>query len=220
MAIVYRHIRLDKNEPFYIGIGDNIKRAYYFYKRSDHWHNIFKKTKIEVEILFDDVSLDFALSKEKELIKLYGRKDLGLGPLVNKTDGGEYVEGLSIETKRIMSDKAKRRIFTDEWKNNMSKSQKGRKHSDTTKEKMKNSQKQNKPILLIDFFSNEIINEFISINELIEKTYSLNQYTDIKKYQYVRTQIRRIANKSPRKKGNCIYYDKSYKGHTFKFVNE
>ena len=28
MAVVYRHIRLDKNEPFYIGIGKNIKRAY------------------------------------------------------------------------------------------------------------------------------------------------------------------------------------------------
>ena len=28
MAILYRHIRLDKNVPFYIGIGKDIKRAY------------------------------------------------------------------------------------------------------------------------------------------------------------------------------------------------
>ena len=28
MAIVYRHIRLDKNEVFYIGIGKTEKRAY------------------------------------------------------------------------------------------------------------------------------------------------------------------------------------------------
>lgn len=220
MAIVYRHIRLDKNEPFYIGIGDNVKRAFYFYKRSDHWHNIFNKTKIEVEILFEDVSLDFALSKERELIELYGRKDLGKGSLVNKTYGGEYVQGLSIETRKIMSDKAKNRIITDEWKQNMSKSQKGRKHSDTTKQKIKNSQKQSKEILLINYSSSEILNKFNSINDLIEKTYSLNQYTDKKKFELVRTQVRRIANKSPRKKGNWTYYDKSYKGHTFQFVNE
>ena len=28
MAVVYRHIRLDKNEPFYIGIGEKENRAY------------------------------------------------------------------------------------------------------------------------------------------------------------------------------------------------
>ena len=35
MAYLYRHIRLDKNEPFYIGIGsnelNNYKRAYLTY---------------------------------------------------------------------------------------------------------------------------------------------------------------------------------------------
>ena len=33
MAYLYRHIRLDKNEPFYIGIGSdtNFKRANLFY---------------------------------------------------------------------------------------------------------------------------------------------------------------------------------------------
>lgn len=28
MAVVYRHIRLDKNEPFYIGIGNEKSKAY------------------------------------------------------------------------------------------------------------------------------------------------------------------------------------------------
>jgi hypothetical protein len=220
MAIVYRHIRLDKNEPFYIGIGEDIKRAFYFYKRSEHWHHIFNKTKIQVEILFDDVSLDFALEKERELIKLYGRKDLGAGLLVNKTDGGEYVEGLSLDVRKVMSDKAKNRIITDEWKKNMSKSQLGRTHSTTTKLKIKTSQKNNKPILLINYSSGEVLNKFQSINELIQNTYSLNKYENKKEYENVRTQVRRIANKSPRKQGDWIYYDKSYKGHTFQFVNE
>jgi hypothetical protein len=220
MAVVYRHIRLDKNEPFYIGIGENIKRAYYFYKRSEHWHNIFNKTKIKVEILFEDVSLDFAIEKEKEFIKLYGRKDFGNGSLVNKTDGGEKFENLSLETRKVMSEKAKKRIITDEWKNNMSKSQIGRKHSDDTKQRIKQSQLTSKPIELINYTTGEVLNKFNSINELIDKTYSLNQYDDNKKYEYVRSQIRRIANKSPRKKDGHIYYDKSYKGLTFRFVNE
>jgi len=29
MAYIYRHIRLDKNEPFYIGIGDNSHEGTY-----------------------------------------------------------------------------------------------------------------------------------------------------------------------------------------------
>ena len=89
MAIVYRHIRLDKNEPFYIGIGKTERRAYIKGNRSSLWKKIGLKTEYEVEILFDDLTWEQACEKEIELIKLYGRKDLGLGPLVNMTDGGE-----------------------------------------------------------------------------------------------------------------------------------
>jgi hypothetical protein len=220
MAIVYKHLRKDKNEPFYIGIGEKIDRAFYFYKRNEHWKHIYNKTEIEVQILFEDVSLEFALNKEVELIKLYGRKDLGTGPLVNKTNGGEYVEGLSEEVRKIMSNKAKNRIITDEWKKNMSVSHKGRVHTDKSKLKLRQSQPNKKEIYLLDYTTNEVIEKFNSINELIEKTYSLNQYIDNKKYQSIRTQIRRIANKTPRKKGDLIYYDKSYRGKTFKFVND
>ena len=51
---LYRHIRLDKNEPFYIGIGT--KRNYSSFKsiyarafekesgRNKHWKNIINKT--------------------------------------------------------------------------------------------------------------------------------------------------------------------------------
>lgn len=39
MAYVYRHIRLDKNEPFYIGIGSDInyQRAYNYQRRTKYW---------------------------------------------------------------------------------------------------------------------------------------------------------------------------------------
>ena len=88
MACVYRHIRLDKNEPFYIGIGAETKRAYTIHKRTKYWTNVSKQG-YEVDILFDDIPYEDAKLKEKEFIKLYGRIDLGTGTLVNLTDGGD-----------------------------------------------------------------------------------------------------------------------------------
>ena len=43
MAFVYRHIRLDKNEPFYIGIGKKIYRAYSMKGRNKYWLRIINK---------------------------------------------------------------------------------------------------------------------------------------------------------------------------------
>ena len=75
MAYVYRHIRLDKNEPFYIGVGsdDVYKRANDTKGRNKIWYDITKKTDYEVEILFDNISWEDALSKEIEFIDLYKR---------------------------------------------------------------------------------------------------------------------------------------------------
>jgi hypothetical protein len=88
-CIVYRHIRLDKNEPFYIGIAENPNRPYQKYKRNNYWKNIINMTEYRVDILFDDLTWEEACEKEKEFIQLYGRKNLGTGTLVNMTDGGE-----------------------------------------------------------------------------------------------------------------------------------
>ena len=92
---VYKHIRLDKNEPFYIGIGNkkNYYRAYETLasKRNEVWNKIFNKTKILVEILYDELTKEDASNKEKELISLYGRKDINTGTLCNMTDGGDGI---------------------------------------------------------------------------------------------------------------------------------
>jgi hypothetical protein len=88
MAYVYRHIRLDKNEPFYIGIGKNETRAFEKKSRNKYWYNI-SKNGYEVDILFSDLSWEDACKKEQEFIDLYGRKDLKSGTLVNLTNGGE-----------------------------------------------------------------------------------------------------------------------------------
>lgn len=88
---LYRHIRLDKNEPFYVGIGKKKKNRNYYesyeteYERAfskfrpQHWKNINNKTEIIVEILYESNSLEEIRIKEIEFIKLYGRKDLELG---------------------------------------------------------------------------------------------------------------------------------------------
>jgi len=92
LAVLYRHTRVDKNEPFYIGIGDNETRAYNKVNRTKHWKSVAKKG-YEVEVLLEDLTWEQACEKEKEFIALYGRKDLGTGTLVNLTDGGEGTFG-------------------------------------------------------------------------------------------------------------------------------
>lgn len=92
MPILYRHIRTDKQEVFYIGIGENESRAYNKKNRTRVWKNTANKG-YETEILFEDLTWEQAVEKEKEFIALYGRKDLGLGTLVNLTDGGEGTIG-------------------------------------------------------------------------------------------------------------------------------
>ena len=86
--VVYRHIRLDTNEVFYVGIGSK-KRPYAKGSRSKWWKRIVNKSDYRVDILFTDLSWEAAEIKEIEFIKLYGRKDLKKGTLVNMTDGGE-----------------------------------------------------------------------------------------------------------------------------------
>lgn len=108
MAYLYRHIRLDKNEPFYIGIGSdcNYNRAYEIRgnRRNIVWSRIASKSKIEVEIMLDGLTWDEACQKEIEFIKLYGRLDLNNGILSNLTNGGDGTIGkiVSIETKEKM----------------------------------------------------------------------------------------------------------------------
>lgn len=91
--IVYRHIRTDKNEPFYIGIGHSIKRAFRKDGRNNLWTKIVNKTSYNVEILFDGLSNKEACEKERELIKLYGRICDNTGCLSNISAGGDILIG-------------------------------------------------------------------------------------------------------------------------------
>ena len=124
MAYLYRHIRLDKNEPFYIGIGsDNrYRRANERARRNKHWKNIVLKSDYEVDILFNNLTWENACKKEIEFIELYGRKDIGTGTLVNLTGGGDgaYKTNPSEETRLKLSLKAKGKIYKESTKNKIS----------------------------------------------------------------------------------------------------
>ena len=149
MAYLYRHIRLDKNEPFYIGIGNckNNKRAYTNSNRNKYWHNVVNMTAYEVEILFDEISIQEARKKEIEFISLYGRKDMGTGCLVNMTDGGDGCLNKIItpETAKKIGDSNRGKKYSAEQKKQMSESAKKRlqipeqykKHCDNLKGKPK-----------------------------------------------------------------------------------
>lgn len=89
MAIVYQHRRNDTNCIFYIGIGKTISRPYSKAGRNRYWWNIVNKVGYSIEILVEDCSYEQAQLMEKELIQKIGRADLGLGELVNMTDGGD-----------------------------------------------------------------------------------------------------------------------------------
>jgi len=92
---LYKHTRLDNNEVFYIGIGTskNYARAYNKTRRNRLWVNIANKTNYVVEIVLDNIPYSDLLEREKEFIKLYGRKNKNEGTLANLTDGGEGVLG-------------------------------------------------------------------------------------------------------------------------------
>ena len=119
-SYLYRHIRLDKNEPFYIGVSSKInkkgngfeeiyRRAFIKNKRNNIWKSIVAKTDYEVEILMESDDYEFIKQKEIEFISLYGRIDLSTGTLANMTDGGEGTTGKthSKEQRKINSNKNK-----------------------------------------------------------------------------------------------------------------
>lgn len=110
MYYLYRHIRLDKNEPFYIGVGKRYaknqqpyKRAFLKTGRNNEWGKVISETNYEVEILYETDSEDDIFKKEIEFIKIHGRVDLGNGTLVNLTAGGQGLFNPSESTRKKVS---------------------------------------------------------------------------------------------------------------------
>ena len=151
MKYLYKHIRLDTNEVFYVGIGGKYRPNQK--NRNTIWKRIVAKTDYKIEIILESNDYEFIKQKEIELIKFYGRINLGNGTLANLTDGGEGTIGLK------MSDERKR------------------KHSEIMKiknlERYRNEEyiSYAKPLYQYDLKGNKL-NTFNSITEAAEKTNS------------------------------------------------
>lgn len=112
---VYIHRRETDGQIYYVGKGQG-QRAWDFLRRNNHWHNTHNKHGTTVQVVSNGLQEWYALELETELIALYGRQDLNLGPLVNKTDGGEGGSGrvLSEDAKQHLSLCLKNRKFRPE----------------------------------------------------------------------------------------------------------
>lgn len=152
---LYRHIRLDKNEPFYIGIGTKQKRNHNSFeseykrafeknrKESYIWNNIVSKTEYVIEIMLESNNYEFIKQKEIEFITLYGRINKETGILANMTDGGDglinYVR--SIEWSKKHSEFMIGRKQSKKTIEKRAVSRKGYIHSEETKLKISKSHK-------------------------------------------------------------------------------
>lgn len=95
-------MKKDSREIYYIGIGNNVKRAYHTGSRSELWKRHYRKYGLIVDILCSDIDISTAKEVEKFLIEQYGKKQL-----CNRTDGGEGFFGgkHTEETKQKIREK-------------------------------------------------------------------------------------------------------------------
>jgi hypothetical protein len=119
MYYVYAYLRASNNTPYYIGKGKN-KRVF-----SKHPGISVPNDKTKIVFLEKNLSNVGACALERRYILWYGRKDLGTGILLNRTEGGDGNTGTR----------------SKEWCENHSKKMTGKKFSKQHIEKIKNYDK-------------------------------------------------------------------------------
>ncbi len=200
---VYKLINSLDNQPFYVGKGSGSRmyqhareatRDSYPNKRSVH-SKIINILNNGGKVLYEkDVcsSEQEAFEEEKRLIALYGRRDLGVGPLRNLTDGGEGTANTNPESiarraakhlgakrsevakenmrqaqykiKQDLKEQFNGKACSPETAEKMSKARKGKPWSENARE-VKRNKPTAKPILVYKKDTGELVGEWCSSNE-------------------------------------------------------
>lgn len=137
-------------EEIYVGKGFD-ERAYTHLARKDKHEFVHRLQKMKrlgiapsIEII-NAIDEDHAFFLEKCLIAVIGRKDLGKGPLLNLTDGGEgasgcvYSEDYKQKQRQIILDRLADPVKGPEWRQKISDGGKRWERTDETKAKMSRS---------------------------------------------------------------------------------
>jgi hypothetical protein len=89
----YKYVWED-GTPYYVGKGKE-NRAF-----TDHGDIPVPEDRNRIIFLIENVTEEEAFQHERDKIKFYGRKDLGTGPLLNRTSGGQGVSGRLLTEKQ------------------------------------------------------------------------------------------------------------------------
>ena len=187
MYYTYAYLRED-GTPYYIGKGKG-DRAY----RKVGKPCATPKDKSKIIQLKTNLTEEEAFNHERYMIFILGRKDLGTGILLNKSDGGEGRSGYipTEELKRNQSERMRGENNPLYGKRGKDSPRYGKRHTQETKDKIRNSLKGN----VISQKCREVVSEKNKVNQLGEK----NSFYGRKHTEESRRKMREAAKRRKEK---------------------
>jgi len=187
MYYTYAYLRED-GTPYYIGKGKG-DRAY----RKVGKPCATPKDKGKIIQLKTNLTEEEAFNHERYMIFILGRKDLGTGILLNKSDGGEGRSGYipTEELKRNQSEKMKGENNPLYGKRGKDSPRYGKKHTQETKDKIRKSLQGN----VISQKCREVVSEKNKVNQLGEK----NSFYGRKHTEETKRKMKEVAKRRKEK---------------------